>query len=72
MERETTAVVRPGWTVDVAADGSLIVTKGGPNMIRVARMSASEASVPESARIGDRSASGGSRRAGLRGRGTQE
>jgi len=27
-ERETTAVVRPGWTVDVAADGSIIATKG--------------------------------------------
>jgi len=26
-ERETTAVVRPGWTVDVAADGSLIATR---------------------------------------------
>jgi len=33
-ERETTAVIRPGWTVTVAADGSLIadrdVAKGGP------------------------------------------
>ena len=26
-ERETTAVVRPGWSVDVAADGSLIATR---------------------------------------------
>ena len=25
-ERETTAVIRPGWTVEVAADGSLIAT----------------------------------------------
>jgi N-methylhydantoinase A len=26
-ERETTAVIRPGWAVDVAADGSLIATR---------------------------------------------
>lgn len=28
-ERETTAVIRPGWSVEVAADGSLIATKEG-------------------------------------------
>lgn len=28
-ERETTAVVRPGWTITVAADGSLIATREG-------------------------------------------
>jgi len=26
-ERETTAVIRPGWSVDVAADGSMIATR---------------------------------------------
>ena len=26
-ERETTAVIRPGWTVEVAADGSLIADR---------------------------------------------
>jgi N-methylhydantoinase A len=26
-ERETTAVIRPGWTVTVAADGSLIADR---------------------------------------------
>ena len=26
-ERETTAVIRPGWSVEVAADGSLIATR---------------------------------------------
>ena len=26
-ERETTAVIRPGWNVEVAADGSLIATR---------------------------------------------
>ena len=26
-ERETTAVIRPGWTVEVAADGSLVATR---------------------------------------------
>jgi N-methylhydantoinase A len=28
-ERETTAVIRPGWSVTVTADGSLIATRGG-------------------------------------------
>jgi N-methylhydantoinase A len=28
-ERETTAVIRPGWTVTVAADGSLVATREG-------------------------------------------
>ena len=27
-ERETTAVIRPGWTVTVAADGSLVAERG--------------------------------------------
>jgi N-methylhydantoinase A len=27
-ERETTAVIRPGWSVEVAADGTLIATRG--------------------------------------------
>ncbi|MDG2908511.1 MAG: hydantoinase/oxoprolinase family protein [Acidimicrobiales bacterium] len=27
-ERETTSVIRPGWSVNVAADGSLIATRG--------------------------------------------
>ncbi|MDA3029201.1 MAG: hydantoinase/oxoprolinase family protein [Actinomycetota bacterium] len=27
-ERETTSVIRPGWSVEVAADGSLIATRG--------------------------------------------
>lgn len=27
-ERETTSVIRPGWTVEVAADGSLIASRG--------------------------------------------
>ena len=27
-ERETTAVIRPGWTVEVGTDGSLIATRG--------------------------------------------
>ena len=26
-ERETTAVIRPGWTVDVADDGSLVAER---------------------------------------------
>jgi N-methylhydantoinase A len=26
-ERETTSVIRPGWTMQVAADGSLIATR---------------------------------------------
>ena len=26
-ERETTAVIRPGWAVEVARDGSLIATR---------------------------------------------
>ena len=26
-ERETTSVIRPGWNVEVAADGSLIASK---------------------------------------------
>lgn len=30
-ERETTSVIRPGWSVEVAADGSLIATKGEGN-----------------------------------------
>ena len=30
-ERETTAVIRPGWTVEVAADGSLVATRQLPN-----------------------------------------
>jgi N-methylhydantoinase A len=29
-ERETTAVIRPGWTVEVAADGSLVATRTEP------------------------------------------
>jgi N-methylhydantoinase A len=29
-ERETTSVIRPGWTVEVATDGSLIATRGTP------------------------------------------
>ncbi|MEQ8718569.1 MAG: hydantoinase/oxoprolinase family protein [Acidimicrobiales bacterium] len=28
-ERETTAVIRPGWSVTVAGDGSLVATRGG-------------------------------------------
>jgi N-methylhydantoinase A len=28
-ERETTAVIRPGWSVTVTADGSLVATRGG-------------------------------------------
>jgi N-methylhydantoinase A len=28
-ERETTTVIRPGWSVEVAADGSLIATRAG-------------------------------------------
>ena len=28
-ERETTSVIRPGWSVEVAADGSLIATRAG-------------------------------------------
>ena len=27
-ERETTAVIRPGWSVEVAPDGSLVATRG--------------------------------------------
>lgn len=27
-ERETTSVIRPGWSVEVAADGSLVATRG--------------------------------------------
>jgi N-methylhydantoinase A len=27
-ERETTSVIRPGWSVEVADDGSLIATRG--------------------------------------------
>ncbi len=27
-ERETTAVIRPGWSVTVAADGTLIARRG--------------------------------------------
>jgi len=27
-ERETTSVIRPGWAVEVADDGSLIATRG--------------------------------------------
>ncbi len=30
-ERETTAVIRPGWAVEVASDGSLIATKQVPS-----------------------------------------
>jgi N-methylhydantoinase A len=31
-ERETTSVIRPGWSVEVAADGSLVATRtGGPS-----------------------------------------
>ncbi len=30
-ERETTAVIRPGWSVEVASDGSLVATRQGPN-----------------------------------------
>ena len=26
-ERETTAVIRPGWTVEVTADGSLVAER---------------------------------------------
>jgi len=29
-ERETTAVIRPGWRVEVAADGSLVATRSTP------------------------------------------
>ena len=32
-ERETTVVVRPGWHVEVAADGSLIATRN-PQEVR--------------------------------------
>jgi N-methylhydantoinase A len=28
-ERETTSVIRPGWVMEVAADGSLIATSRG-------------------------------------------
>jgi N-methylhydantoinase A len=28
-ERETTVVIRPGWHVEVAQDGSLIATRNG-------------------------------------------
>ena len=31
-ERETTAVVRPGWSVEVGTDGSMIATLGDPGM----------------------------------------
>jgi N-methylhydantoinase A len=27
-ERETTAVIRPGWSVEVGTDGSLLATRG--------------------------------------------
>ena len=27
-ERETTAVIRPGWSVEVGTDGSLVATRG--------------------------------------------
>ncbi len=30
-ERETTAVIRPGWTVTVAPDGSLIAEREDPS-----------------------------------------
>ena len=30
-ERETTSVIRPGWSVEVAADGSLIASRGEGN-----------------------------------------
>ena len=30
-ERETTSVVRPGWSVEVMTDGSLIATRQGAN-----------------------------------------
>ena len=30
-ERETTSVIRPGWSVEVATDGSLIATRGTTN-----------------------------------------
>jgi N-methylhydantoinase A len=33
-ERETTAVIRPGWTVEVAADGSLIATRNAGGATR--------------------------------------
>ena len=29
-ERETTTVIRPGWSVEVAADGSLMATRMHP------------------------------------------
>ncbi|MEM9041961.1 MAG: hydantoinase/oxoprolinase family protein [Actinomycetota bacterium] len=29
-ERETTAVIRPGWSVEIAPDGSIIATRSGP------------------------------------------
>ena len=29
-ERETTTVIRPGWTMEVAADGSLVATRPVP------------------------------------------
>jgi N-methylhydantoinase A len=28
-ERETTSVIRPGWSVEVTADGSLVATRTG-------------------------------------------
>jgi N-methylhydantoinase A len=30
-ERETTAVIRPGWSVEVSSEGSLIATRGAPS-----------------------------------------
>jgi N-methylhydantoinase A len=29
-ERETTAVIRPGWSVEVGPDGSLVATRTNP------------------------------------------
>jgi N-methylhydantoinase A len=28
-ERETTAVIRPGWSAEVLADGSILATRAG-------------------------------------------
>ena len=33
-ERETTSVIRPGWSVEVAADGSLIASRIVPGTLR--------------------------------------
>jgi hypothetical protein len=49
-ERETTAVIRPGWSVEVGPDGSLVATRHAPERAAGPPTLDHTATLPETAR----------------------